>query len=37
VNDFLFNVAGAALGYALFAALSRPPGAGTVIDSFRWR
>ena len=37
VNDLLFNVAGAALGYALFAVLSRPPGASAVIDRFRWR
>lgn len=37
VNDLLSNITGAALGYALFAALSRPPAAGPVIDTFRWR
>ena len=36
VNDLLFNVTGAALGLALFAGLSRVPGAGAVIDRFRW-
>lgn len=37
VNDLVFNVAGAALGFALLAALSRLPGAGAIVDRFRWR
>jgi glycopeptide antibiotics resistance protein len=37
VNDLIFNVAGAVLGFALFAVLSRLRGASTVVDRFRWR
>jgi glycopeptide antibiotics resistance protein len=36
VNDLIFNVAGAAVGFALFSVASRVPGAGPVIDRFRW-
>ena len=37
VNDLLFNVVGAALGLALFTALTRVPVATRVLDRFRWR
>ncbi|WP_435158955.1 VanZ family protein [Amycolatopsis sacchari] len=37
VNDLLFNVAGAVLGFGLFSALSRVPAAAVHINRFRWR
>lgn len=37
VNDLLFNVAGAVLGFGLFSMLSRVPGAAALINPFRWR
>jgi glycopeptide antibiotics resistance protein len=36
VNDLLFNVVGAALGYGVFRGLLRVPGTARLIDSFRW-
>jgi glycopeptide antibiotics resistance protein len=36
VNDFVFNVVGAALGCALLAALTPVPPAARLIDRFRW-
>jgi glycopeptide antibiotics resistance protein len=36
VNDVLFNIAGGALGYALFRFLRRVPGFAGFIDRFRW-
>lgn len=37
VNDFLFNVVGAAVGILVFSGLSRVPRLVPVIDRFRWR
>ena len=37
VNDLIFNVAGALLGYGLLSTLSRLPGAAVLINRFRWR
>ena len=37
VNDLIFNVAGAALGFGLLSALSRVPGVAGLLDRFRWR
>ncbi|NNH06003.1 VanZ family protein [Cellulomonas fimi] len=36
VDDLLFNVLGGVLGCALFAALTRVPAAGALLDRFRW-
>lgn len=36
VNDLIFNVVGALLGFGLLSALSRVPGAAVLIDRFRW-
>lgn len=36
VDDFIFNVVGGALGFGLFAAVSRVPAADALIDRFRW-
>lgn len=36
INDLIFNVIGAALGFGLLRALSRIPGADRTIDRLRW-
>lgn len=36
VNDLLSNTAGGALGFGLFSALVRVPGAAALVDRFRW-
>lgn len=36
VNDLAFNVVGGALGSGLLLLVSRLPGAGPVVDRFRW-
>ncbi len=36
INDFIFNVVGAALGCALLFALTQAPHAARVVDRFRW-
>ena len=37
VNDFLFNVVGGVLGYAVLTGLERVPVLAGLIDRFRWR
>jgi glycopeptide antibiotics resistance protein len=37
VNDLIFNVVGAVLGFGLFSTLCRVPAAAVLIDRFRWR
>lgn len=37
VNDLLFNVVGTGVGLALLEGVRRIPGAGRVVDGFRWR
>lgn len=37
INDFIFNVTGAALGYALFLLAVRTRRGAVVVDRFRWR
>jgi glycopeptide antibiotics resistance protein len=37
VSDLIFNVTGAALGFALLSALSRVSRVAALIDRFRWR
>jgi VanZ family protein len=36
INDFLFNVVGAALGLGLLHAVTRVPGLGRLVDRLRW-
>lgn len=36
INDFIFNVVGGALGFALFLLVNRVPVLRRVIDRFRW-
>lgn len=36
VNDFLWNTVGGAVGYAIFAVLSRTPGPSRLVEFFRW-
>lgn len=36
VNDLLSNSVGGAVGFGLFSALVRVPGAATLVDRFRW-
>lgn len=36
INDFIFNVVGGVLGYALFILLLRIPPIARVVDRFRW-
>ena len=36
VNDFIFNVTGAALGYVLFLLVVCSPGGTALVDRFRW-
>lgn len=36
INDFLSNVAGGAVGYALFLSVERIPRAERFLDRFRW-
>jgi glycopeptide antibiotics resistance protein len=36
INDFLFNVTGSALGYALFLLVRRTPVGARFVDRFRW-
>ena len=37
LNDLLFNIAGAVLGFGLFSTLSRVPVAAVLINRFCWR
>ena len=37
VNDLIFNVTGAAVGFALLQALSRIPRIAAAVDRLRWR
>jgi glycopeptide antibiotics resistance protein len=36
VNDLLSNTVGGALGFGLFSAVLRVPGAAAIVDRFRW-
>ncbi len=37
VNDLVFNVAGGAVGYALFRAVAQVPFVDDLVERFRWR
>lgn len=37
INDFIFNVTGAALGYVLFLLVVRTRRGAALVDRFRWR
>lgn len=36
VNDFLWNVVGGAVGYAIFTVASHAPGLSRLVELFRW-